>query len=237
MRRRVPLFLFLLALVGSVFALSAPVPAPYELKKQDFERSRLNLKQIGVAFHDYASWDDGKFPSNITDKNGKPLLSWRVRLLPFVGEDALYKEFKLDEPWDSEHNKNLIAKIPKVYNPVRGKAKRGETFYQTFIGKDAVFGDGDKVPSLKSTFVDGTSNTAIVVEAGEAVFWTRPADLPFNRDAPLPKLGGMFDGDFHVAFADGGTVTLFKKDYDQDEMKKVIMPADGGIVHLEKLTK
>jgi hypothetical protein len=226
--------LYILALVGSVFALSAPVPGPDEPTEMAYKRSQDKLKQIGFAFHSYASSNDYLLPGNITDKNGRPLLSWRVQLLPYIAEAKLYEEFKLNEPWDSEHNQKLIAKIPKTYNPVRGKAKRGETFYQTFTGKDAVF--GDKIPNLMSTFVDGTSNTALVVEAGDPVTWTRPADLPFDRNASLPRLGGSFDGDFHVLLGDG-RVELYKKDYDADEMKKVIMPADGGAVDVGKLRK
>ncbi len=58
----------------------------------------------------------GAFPTAaILDKNGKPLLSWRVALLPYIEQDALYRQFKLDEPWDSEHNKKLIAQMPKIY--------------------------------------------------------------------------------------------------------------------------
>src|SRR5262249_47284765 len=114
-------------------------------------------------------------------------------------------------------------------------AKTGETFYQRFVGKDAIFSESRQVRKI-TDITDGTSNTALVVEAGDAVIWTKPADLPFNRNAPLPTLGGSFDGDFHVLLCDG-FVHLFKKDYDQDEMKKLIMPSDGGIVDIEKLVK
>src|SRR5262249_50595397 len=58
-----------------------------------------NLKQIGVAFHNYLS-NHGAFPASaIYGKDGKPLLSWRVALLPYLEQEALYREFKLDEPW------------------------------------------------------------------------------------------------------------------------------------------
>src|SRR5262249_49715905 len=127
-----------------------------------------------------------------------------------------------------------IAKIPKMYAPVRAKAKPGETFYQRFVGRDTLFPENGALTLLD--IPDGTSNTALVVEAGLPVIWTKPADLPFNKKAPLPQLGGMFDGDFNVLFCDGSAY-LFKKDYDQDEMKKVIMPADGEVIDIEKLTK
>jgi hypothetical protein len=75
-----------------------------------------------------------------------PLVSWRVTLLPYLEEGDLYKQFKLYEPWDSEHNKRLLGKIPKVYQPVTGKKESGLTYYQVFVGKDAPF-DGMVVPS------------------------------------------------------------------------------------------
>ena len=84
--------------------------------------------------HNYESAHGTLPPAAVRSTDGTPLLSWRVAILPFIEQDALYKEFKLDEPWDSEHNKKLIAKMPKLYGPARGQAKEGETFYQRFSG-------------------------------------------------------------------------------------------------------
>src|SRR5262249_51556565 len=78
-------------------------------------QNQNNLKEMALAMHNYHDVN-GKFPpAAICDKQGKPLLSWRVAILPYVEQDNLYKQFKLDEPWDSEHNKKLIAQMPKVY--------------------------------------------------------------------------------------------------------------------------
>lgn len=220
----------ILLCVGLVAAPAADGPA-----KKELAESQNRLKQIGLAFHGYGADHKDRWADDITDKDGRVLLSWRVTLLPYVGEEKLFKEFKLDEPWDGPNNKKLIAKMPKVYAPVRGNAKSGETYYQRFVGKDALFnerGSDYTIPTLP----DGTSNTALVVEAGAPVIWTRPADLPFNPKAPLPELGGLFGGDFHVLLGDG-SVYRFRKDYDADEMKKVVMPADGNSVDFKKLQK
>jgi prepilin-type processing-associated H-X9-DG protein len=225
------------AVVG-VFAgvlLSLPAPAADEPTKEELATSQNNLKEIGIAFHGYAAHHDEKWAEDLTDKDGKVLLSWRVSLLPYVEALDLYKRFKLNEPWDSEHNKKLIAEMPKIYAPVRGKAKPGETYYQRFVGKGALFnerGSDYTIPAIP----DGTSNTALVVEAGDPVIWTKPQDLPFNKKAPLPKLGGLFGGDFNALFCDG-SVYRIRKDYDADTMKLVIMPADGTLVDLKKLQK
>jgi hypothetical protein len=220
--------------------LAAAAPVPKEppvppVNEQHLKAALRNMKQLGLAFHNYEG-TNGLFPTNIADKKGKALLSWRVAILPYLqGEDAkLYTEFKLDEAWDSDHNKKLVEKMPKIYAPIRVKAKAGETFYQVFTGGGAPFG-GEKGISIVA-ITDGTSNTGMVFEAGEPVIWTKPDDLPFDAKKPLPKLGGLFDGEFHVAVCDG-SVVLMKKDYDADEMKKFITHNDGKILDIDKLKK
>jgi hypothetical protein len=68
------------------------------------------------------------------------------------------------------------------------------------------------------------------------VIWTKPDDLPFDANKALPKLGGLFDGEFHVAVCDG-SVILVKKDYDADEMKKFITHNGGEVLDIDKLKK
>ena len=217
---------------GLVFAVPAADDPP--VTKKDIDTSLNNLKQIGLAFHNYYSAYD-RFPGNIYSKDGKALLSWRVAILPFIEEEKLYKQFKLDEPWDSDANKKLIARMPKLYAPLRVKAKEGETFYQVFVGDKALF--GDKGPRFKiNNIPDGTSNTGMVFEAGEPVVWTKPADLPFDEKKALPKLGGLFDGECLVVMCDG-SVRHLKKDADEKELKKLIMPADGEVIDFSKLEK
>ena len=190
----------------------------------DIGLSQQNLKQIGYAFH-YFHDAARSCPIDLVTADGKPLLSWRVVILPYVGEEDLYKQFKLNEPWDSVHNKKLIPKIPRIYAPIRVKAKEGETFYQVFTGEKAPFVPG-KLLRIPQGFPDGTSNTGLVFEAGEPVIWTRPADLPFDELKSLPKLGGMFGGECNVVLCDG-TVQRLKKGADEQQLKLLIMPDDG----------
>src|SRR5260370_27351325 len=75
------------------------------------------LHQISNAMHNYVK-DHGDLPPAVAyDKDGKPLYSWRVLLLPYLKEQSLYAQFKLDEPWDSPNNRPLLAKMPQVYMP------------------------------------------------------------------------------------------------------------------------
>jgi RNA polymerase sigma factor (sigma-70 family) len=102
-------------------------------------RSLNNLKQILIAIHNYHDTYN-RLPSDIRDKNGKPILSWRVAILPFVEQDNFYKQFKLDEPWDSEHNLKLLAQMPPVYRVGFEPKGATHTYYQVFAGPGTPFG-------------------------------------------------------------------------------------------------
>ncbi len=131
-----------------------------------------------------------------------------MAILPYLGHEDLYKEFKLDEPWDSAHNKKLLARIPQVYAPPSGAAREPfTTFYQVFTGPGSVF-EGKEPPSLAQIAnAGGTANTLLAVEAGAAVPWTKPEDLSYVPGKPLPKLAGYNDT-FPAAFVDGHVQSL-----------------------------
>ncbi len=197
--------------------------------------SANNLKQIALAFHNFHD-TFGAMPAHaIHSKTGKPLLSWRVALLPFLDEDKLFKEFRLDEPWDSKHNKKLLARLPAVFAPtISGKpAKPGHTYYRVFTGANAPFNPklvrGAGLASLGPrivNFTDGTSNTILVIEAGEPVPWTKPDELVYDEKKKLPRLGGLFPEGFHVALADGSTRFIGRK-MEEKVLRALITPSGG----------
>ena len=207
------------------------------------KQSANNLKQILLAMHNYND-TYGKLPAvAFHDKDDKPLLSWRVALLPFLEEAELYKQFKLDEQWDSENNKPLLSKMPKVYAPVRGKSKQAfATYCQLFVGAGAPFQItpdrnapfGAWGPNFPAAFPDGTANTLLVAEAGDAVPWTKPDDIPFDEKKPVPPLGGDFGYGFHAALADG-SVLFIRKDIDEKILRNLIMPADGNVIEWDRV--
>jgi Protein of unknown function (DUF1559) len=211
-------------------AFAAPAPKakeepPGPVTQEQLDKTASNLKQIALAWHNYES-TYGHLPSNEHGKGKMPLLSWRVQILPYIEEEKLYKQFKLDEPWDSENNKKLIDKMPKIFAPVRGKADPGMTYYLSFTGTKAVLKPGEK--TTLAAITDGTSNTLMIAEAAKPVIWTKPDDLVFNGKE-LPALGGMFDGKFHAAFCDGW-VQRFRKGANKETLRRLIDPQDGEIV-------
>jgi uncharacterized protein (TIGR03067 family) len=197
--------------------------------------SSNNLKQIALALHNYNDTYRRLPGPALTDKQGKPLLSWRVAILPFVEENPVYKQFKLDEPWDSPHNKKLLKMMPKLYEPVRGKTKEPyTTYYQAFQGPGTAFEPG-KMLRIPGDFPDGLSNTIFVVEAGEPVPWTKPEDIPFDpKKKELPKLGGLFPDGFHAAMGDG-TAMWISSNFDPPTLRLAIIRNDGQPIDIDKL--
>jgi RNA polymerase sigma factor (sigma-70 family) len=208
--------------------VDAPEPDP--LRQRDSQRK---LKMIGLALHNHHDTYKYLPPPAIYSKDGEPLLSWRVAILPWLEQDNLYRQFKLDEPWDSEHNQKLLAQMPDVYAPPGKPAKMvGGTYYQAFVGKDTAFEPKRKLKFAQ--FTDGLSNTLAVVEAAKPVPWTKPEDVPYAAGKPLPKLGGLFGGHFNGLVMDG-SVQLFSKNADPETLRKLITRNGGEIVDFERL--
>ena len=138
--------------------------------------------------HNYETANGVLPAAAITDKQGKPLLSWRVAILPFIEQGPLYRKFKLDEPWDSPHNKALLEHMPEAYNCPSRNASRAVCHDLPGVhGQRCSVRSGKGVRIAQVT--DGTSNTIMAVEADKAVPWTKPDDLSFDARAAQRALG------------------------------------------------
>jgi hypothetical protein len=165
-----------------------------------------NLKQLALAMHEHHD-NYKKFPPPaICDKAGKPLLSWRVAILPFIEENELYKQFKLDEPWDSDHNKKLIARMPPPFRLMSAQPEGStDTHFRVFVGPNgapsALFRNPMTGTSIRA-ITDGTSRTIMIAAADDAVPWTKPDELKYDPQQPLPKLKLLRRG-YLVGLCDG----------------------------------
>jgi len=196
-------------------------------------RSAGYLRRIGGALHAYVDANNQFPPSAILGADGKPLLSWRVAILPYLGEKELYAQFHLDEPWDGPHNKALLEKMPKLFAPVGvKKTEKYATYYQVFVGEGALFEEGRKVNYPDVT--DGTVNTLMLVEAETPVPWTKPVDVHYSPREPLPKLGGQFKDGFVAVTTDGFT-RFVKRSIDPKLLNAIITRNGGEIINSEEL--
>jgi hypothetical protein len=185
-------YLFLGILVMAIFA-GVGIGVSIALKSASDEAARLkdagNLNQVGLAITNYAEAYDSLPPWAITDKEGKPLLSWRVAILQFIEQESLYREFRLDEPWDSSHNLRLLERMPSQYRSERSKRIDipNTTHVRIFIGKNTPWAERPKLE--EKLFQNGLSGTLMLVETEDAVPWTKPDEIEYLPDRPLPNLG------------------------------------------------
>jgi hypothetical protein len=228
-------------------------PSPDALKAETAKR----LKEIGLAFHNFESANQ-VFPAGVVGPDGNLGLSWRVALLPYLDQGALYGQFKLNERWDSEHNKKLIPKMPSVFAHPAQPSSEGNTHFRALTGRDAFvplpapwvpkpnwaahWRAQPGFPALGraiNSITDGTSNTLMVAEAA-AVPWTKPDELPYQEEfvkggapkpAAVPKFGGPFAGGFHALMCDGKVV--FFPDTLGEAARRAIVTASGGEVDPE----
>lgn len=167
-------------------------------------------------------------PAVVYGKDGQPLYSWRVLLLPYIEQQDLYKQFHLDEPWDSPHNLLLLDRMPMVYAPPPRKKSRMpscHTVCHVFVGKGSAFEDKAEL-KIPDDFPDGTSNTVLIVEAGPPVPWTKPEEISYDADAPLPHLDTLFPDIIRLTLADGSRRHV-RKDIGESTLRAAIT-RNGG---------
>jgi prepilin-type processing-associated H-X9-DG protein len=191
-----------------------------------------NLRQIGLALHTYQASYGCFPPAYIPDANGRPMHSWRVLILPYLEQQALYDQYRFDEPWDGPHNRALVARMPSIYRcPSDTGSDPSETSYLMIVGPDTI-SDGPTAHGL-GDFSDGMSTTIAVIEAADrGVNWMEPQDLPVEiveRGIDRPKGRGLHSdhpGGVNAAFADG-SVRFLSRGTDPDDLK-AMSTIDGG---------
>ncbi len=174
-------------------------------------QSQNNLKEMAIGVIRNADENNGKIldEAAIHSPLRKPLLSWRVAILPQIDQGTLYQQFHLDEPWDSTHNQQFITRMPKVFaHPAfKDEAAKGLTPYRALVGPGTGFARGSRYPA---SFTDGVSQTMMLVEAEEHVPWTKPDELVYNPQGPLPRFSTRSKAGFSAAMWDASVRTVLR---------------------------
>lgn len=162
-----------------------------------------DLTAIGEAIAAYRSEHGAYPPASLTDADGTPLLSWRVLLLPYLGEQDLYDRFDLTAAWDDPANAALVDELPDVYrsddpNAGSADAAAGSTSYAGVAGPKQIFRDG-ATDLTGGVPIDGVSDGDMMtiavgpIGSGVEIAWTAPEDLPIADHTVLGDPDG-FDG-------------------------------------------
>lgn len=206
-----------------------------KVRTEAARHERMNkFKHLALGMLNYES-ARGSLPAAASrDAQGRPLLSWRVHILPYMDQMELYKQFHLDEPWDSEHNRKLIDQMPEVYADPDSAVQKaigdvGRTTFVVPVGEGLLFGgpEGRKYNEIK----DGTSATILAVEVvpERAVVWTKPDDWQVDAKDPLAGVRRSDRDYFTTAYCDGH-VKIHQNDIASDLFRALLTPAGGEVI-------
>ncbi len=167
-----------------------------------------NLKRITLAMLIYERQHGALPPAYTVDADGTPLHSWRVLLLPYLGEEKLHAKLHLDEPWDSEHNRTFHHAAPPIYQCPSAALPLDRTTYSVIVGEKTAF-QAAKGKSL----ADFGMNLILVAELEKSVCWMDPtsdltevvASQGVNlRDDTTDGLGSPHPGGMNVGLRTAG---------------------------------
>ena len=194
--------------VDELLAYFDPTPPPVRAHATPVEANLLTaqkMKAITQAMWDWHKYNQ-EFPLDQRQHRvGEPTLSWRVAILPFLGERELVQQFHSNEKWDSPHNRKLLNHVPEVFRTP--ETPPGKTRLHVFAGPATPFNN----KSLSSKDIaDGNTNTIMIVLSGpeSAVEWTRPGGIAYTDAAPLSMLGTPTDGGYPVVMFDNSVRLL-----------------------------
>ncbi len=188
-----------------------------------------NFKQILLAMHNYEGAYGHFPPAVIVDADSGMKRSWRVELLPYLEHENLYRQYRKDQPWDSEANMAVLESMPAVFR--HPSAPEGSTYASIFaaVGKGFVFEKDDKDGTKLSEITDGTSVTVCIVEAKRDIPWTKPEDIEMTSDADkLPNLGFEPEG-FSTGFCDG-SVRFISNSINLKIWNEILTRAGGEVI-------
>lgn len=198
---------------------------------------RNNAQKIALALQSYCDRHGTYPPPVVQDATGKPLYSWRVLLLPFLGHSDLAKEFNYAEPWDSIQNMSLVRRMPSVFaSPASPDAQgMGDTNYMLLTGNGTLFPATG--PLSRQDVTDPAGETLLVVEVrNSGLSWSQPGDLDVAKmkyqinATGKDAVGGNHQGGAVVATVDGKSAILPER-LAGSTFRALITPAGGEILN------
>jgi Protein of unknown function (DUF1559) len=194
------------------------------------ERTKHNLHELSLALHTYHDTNN-HFPTAVVmGPDGKTPHSWRVELLPYLNLKRLYNQYRIDEPWDSPHNKLILRNMPDVFRSPHDDPKSTNSGYYVFVGPGTVFEPNKEIRI--GDVVDGTSNTLMIIEAKQGIPWTKPEDIPFNPKKPAPEFKPFVAGEAPFALVDGSVRWLDLKKH-KTQLNSLIIRNTGKPIKLQ----
>jgi hypothetical protein len=167
--------------------------------------AEFRLRAVGAANMQHALDRQIYVRHAVLDRGGRPALSWRVLLLPYLGQRDLYARFRMDEPWQGPHNEALVRLMPEAYCSPHVRPATGRTNALAPIGPGTLFAAGRE--TAPHDVPDDKSLTIFVVEADDwaQAAWSSPSDLAWDPEHPTAALGELRGGRFLALMLDGST--------------------------------
>lgn len=219
-------------LTAALLAVRWLPTAAREAELQARTKCASNLKQIATALLQYESMYGSFPPAYVADKNGKPMHSWRVLLLPHLGHQDLYDRYRFDEPWDSPRNRRISDLAIGLYQcPGQPAGREPVTNYMMVVGPHTISDgrDGRKVAEI----TDGLKDTILLVEVADSVvWWAEPEDLRFDmlnftiNGGKRQEISSYHSGGVNAVFCDASV--RFLKDSMNPELVKAMITIDAG---------
>lgn len=182
------------------------------------------MKAILLAFHQFHEGFHHLPSGSNRQFTNQPPHSWRVAILPLIGNATLFNEYHFDQSWDSPQNLEVAKKMPEVY---RTSASNNETTSFVMLTGDGAFASQGR-PASFANISDGMANTIAIIESDHEVPWTKPEDFSYSAGGPLPKLSSSR----LVGMADGSVRQLPKL---TDEVFRALITREGGEVTQKEL--
>lgn len=197
-------FVVVLAIIAILVALLLPATRRGSREPSRRSQCRNNLKQIGLALHNYHDMYQSFPPAYTVDETGQRLHSWRTLILPFIDQATLYETIDLSKPWDDPANAEAFEADLYAFRCPSADLEPTLSTYVALVSEQCAF-RGTEGRTL-AEFADGTSNTVMVIEvtASEAKHWMSPHDVDENYFASLGAEGEYsHQGGLQVLFTDG----------------------------------